>query len=125
MEQDSLQAERRKYPRYKLPELVIAIPNKNEPHVARVVNVSRGGMAVRYVDQKDWLGDASELDIFVNTNFFMHDIPITCIRDLSVNNHVSFSLIHERQCCLQFKNLSPSQESLLEEFIRKFTVGNS
>lgn len=125
MEQDSLQTERRKYQRYPLPELVIAIPDKNEPQVARVVNVSRGGMAVRYVDQKDWLGDATKLDILVNSSFFMHDIPISCIRDFRVKNQVSLSVIRERQCCLQFMDLSPSQESLLDEFIRKFTAGNS
>jgi c-di-GMP-binding flagellar brake protein YcgR len=31
----------------------------------------------------------------------------------------------ERQCSLQFKDLSPAQESLLDEFIMKYTAGTS
>lgn len=119
------QNERRKHPRYHLPELVIAIPNKTKPQVARIVNVSKGGMAVRYVDQDNWLGDAGEVDIFVNSDFFLNGIPIECVRDFDINNQVSFSIMHERQCCLQFKDLTPAQESLLDEFIMKHTAGSS
>ena len=66
METLSPQTERRKHRRYQMPNLVIAIPNRSEPHVARIVNVSKGGMAVRYVEQKNWLGEAHEVDIFVD-----------------------------------------------------------
>ncbi|MBW2467482.1 MAG: PilZ domain-containing protein [Deltaproteobacteria bacterium] len=125
MENLSLQTERRKHKRYQLPELVIAVPNKSEPQVARIVNISKGGMAVRYVDQNDWLGEAHEVNIFVNNDFLMNSIPIECIRDFSVENQVSFSIIKERQCCLQFGSLNPEQESLLDEFIMKYTAGNS
>ena len=125
MEYPSPQTERRKHPRYQIPELVIAIPNKSEPHVARIVNISKGGMAVRYVEQKDWLGEAKEVDIFVNSGFSMNNIPIEGVRDFNVNDHVSFSIIQERQCCLQFGDLSPSQEYLLDAFIMKYTAGNS
>ena len=125
MEYNSPHSERRKDERYQVPDLVIAVPQKSHSQVARIVNISKGGMAVRYVDQKDWLGEAKEIDILVNSNFFMSSIPIESIRDFKVNNQVSFSIILERQCCLQFGPLSHAQESLLDEFIMKYTAGNS
>lgn len=125
MENLAIHSERRKHKRYQLPELVIAIPNKPEPQVARIVNISKGGMAVRYVDQNNWLGDADEVNIFVNNDFLMNEIPIECVRDFTVDNQVSFSILKERQCCLQFGSLSPDQELLLDEFIIKYTAGSS
>ncbi len=82
-------------------------------------------MAVRYVDQEDWLGEASEIDILVNSNLFMTSIPIEGIRNFKITNQDSFSIIQEHQCCLQFGPLSPAQEQLLDEFIMKYTAGNS
>lgn len=121
----SPQTDRRKYPRYQLPDLVIAMPESPEPHVARIVNISKGGMAVRYVDQDNWLGEAEKIDIFVNSDFSIKGLPIKCVHDFNINDHVSFSIIPERQCCLQFTDLSSTQESLLDEFIMKYTAGTS
>jgi len=120
-----LHTERRKHPRYQVPKLVIAVPQQPDSQVARIVNVSKGGMAVRYADQKDWLGDAKEIDILVNSDFFMTAITIQNIRDFKVSNRESLSVIQERQCCLQFDSLTPAQESLLDEFILNHSVGNS
>ena len=125
MEYNSPNTERRKHQRYQVPNLVIAVPQKSHSQVARIVNISKGGMAVRYVDQKDWLGQANEIDILVNSNFFMTRVPIENIRDFKITNQVSFSIIKERQCSLQFGSLTPAQETLLDEFIMKYTAGNS
>jgi hypothetical protein len=52
-------------------------------------------------------------------------LPIQSIRDFKVENNITFSIIKERQYCLQFGLLSPEQESLLDDFIMKYTAGNS
>jgi len=125
MEYNSPHIERRKHQRHQVPSLIIAVPQKSHSQVARIVNISKGGMAVRYVDQNNWLGGAKDIDILVNSKFFMTGIPIENIRDFKVDNELSFSIIRERQCCLQFGSLSPAQESLLDELIMKYTAGNS
>jgi c-di-GMP-binding flagellar brake protein YcgR len=125
MEYNSPHTERRKHHRYQVSNLVIAVPKKSHPQVARIVNISKGGMAVRYIDQKDWLGEAKEIDVLVNSKFFMTSIPIENFRDFKVNNQISFSIIQERQCCLKFGPLSPAQQSLLDEFIMNYSAGNS
>ena len=125
MEYNTPHTERRKHQRFQVANLVIAVPQKSHSQVARIVDISKGGMSVRYVDQTDWLGEANEIDILVNSDFFMTSIPIENIHDFKVDNQVSFSIIQERQCCLQFGDLSSAQESLLDEFIVRYTAGNS
>jgi len=125
MSSDSHPSERRKHERYDVKSLAIAVPTKPTSQVARIVNISKGGMAVRYLDQSEWLGQAAAIDILVNSNFFMTNIPIQNVCDFKVQNQVSFSIISERQCCLQFGSLSPEQDLLLDEFIMKYAAGNS
>ncbi len=81
MESDSLQSDRRQHQRYEVPQLAIAVPKRPTSQVARIVNISKGGMAVRYLDQQDWLGEADAIDILVNSDFFMTHIPIANISD--------------------------------------------
>ena len=125
MTDSSLHTERRKYQRHDVSSLAIAVPQKKHSRVARVVNISKGGMAVRYVDHINWLEEAREIDILVNSDFFMSSLPIESIRDFKVDNQNVFSIIQERQCCMQFGPLSPAQESLLHDFIMKYTAENS
>ena len=125
MDYSPAQIERRMHQRYKVPNLVFAAPRKSDSQVARIVNISKGGIAVCYVDQQKWLGEAKEIDILVHSNFYMRSIPVESIRDFGVKNQAAFSIIQERQCCLQFNSLSPAQESLLDEFIMNFSLGHS
>jgi len=124
MPSDPYEGERRKHERFTVKDLAIAVPNKPASQVGRIVNISKGGMAVRYLDQSDWLENAEAVDILVNSNFFMTNIPIENVNDFKVENQVSFSIIDERQCCLQFGALSPEQELRLDDFILKYTTGN-
>jgi hypothetical protein len=117
----SHQGERRKHDRFEVRNLAIAVPNKPSSQIARIVNISKGGLAVRYLEQTNWLGNADAIDILVNNSFLMSNI----LSDFKVENSVSFSIISERQCCLQFGPLSPEQELLLDEFTLRYTAGNS
>ncbi|MBW2471833.1 MAG: PilZ domain-containing protein [Deltaproteobacteria bacterium] len=121
----SLHSERRKHQRFRLKDLAIAVPNKPTSQVGRIVNISKGGLAVRYVDRDDWAGEADSIDILINSGLFLTNIPIHNVNDFEVENQVSFSIMTERQCCLQFGPLSSEQESRLDEFIRHHGVGNS
>ncbi len=125
MSPDFRHGERRKHQRYKVKELAIAVPNKPSSEIARIVNISKGGMAVRYLDQSNWLGNAADVDILVNSDFLMTNIPIENVFDFKVENHLSFSIITERQCCLQFGQLPADKEAMLEEFIAKYTAGTA
>ena len=119
---DPTQTERRRYERYKVSNLVVALPKRSSAQIAKIINISKGGMAVRYLDQSDWLGSASKIDVVANSNFFMSNIPIRAVSDFKIDNDISFSIIRERQCCLQFGELSPEQRDKLDEFIVQYTA---
>ena len=119
---DPSQTERRQHQRYQVPNLVVALPKRSSAQIAKIINISKGGMAVRYLDQSDWLGSASKIDVVANSNFFMSDIPIRAVSDFKIDNDISFSIIRERQCCLQFGELSPEQRDKLDEFIVQYTA---
>ena len=125
MQPDYQNRERRRHPRFEVKDLAIAVPNKVLPQVGRIINISKGGMAVRYLDQENWTNGAYTVDILINSNFLMTHIPIQNVGDFKVENQVSFSVMTERQCCLKFGTLSAEQEKLLDEFILKYAVGNS
>jgi hypothetical protein len=108
MPSDSYLRERRKHDRFVVRKLAIAVPNTPTSQIAKIVNISKGGIAVRYLEQKNWLKNADTIDILVNSNFMMNNIPIKNVNDFKVTNPVSFSIISERQCCLQFGALSPT-----------------
>jgi len=119
---DPTQTERRQNERYRVPNLVVALPKRSSAQIAKIINISKGGMAVRYLDQSDWLGSASKIDVVANSNFFMSNIPIRAVSDFKIDNDISFSIIRERQCCLQFGELSPEQRDKLDEFIVQYTA---
>ena len=119
---DPSQTERRQHQRYQVPNLVVALPKRSSAQIAKIINISKGGMAVRYLDQSDWLGSASKIDVVANSNFFMSNIPIRAVSDFKIDNDISFSIIRERQCCLQFGELSPEQRDKLDEFIVQYTA---
>lgn len=125
MQPDYNTNDRRRQQRFEVKNLAIAVPNKPSPQVGRIVNISKGGMAVRYLDMESWADEADTIDILINSSFFMTKIPILNVNDFKVENQVSFSVMTERQCCLEFGTLSVDQEKLLDEFIMKHAVGNS
>jgi hypothetical protein len=125
MPHDSYQNEKRKFPRFKLRDLAIAVPNKPTSQVGRIVNISKGGMAVRYLEQEDWGDDADTIDILINNNLFLTSVPVQNVNDFKVDSYVPLSVTRERQCCFKFGRLSLSQEKLLDTFIMLHTAGNS
>ena len=125
MDIDTSQTERRQHERYLVPNLVVVLPKRSSAQIARIINISRGGMAVRYLDQNDWLGDANKIDILANSDFFMTNLPINSIRDFKIENDISFSIIRERQCCLKFGELTPEQQESLDAFILQYSAGKA
>ena len=109
--------ERRKYERYDINDLMIAVPNRDGSQVARIANISKGGLAVKYADDLGWLGEAKEIDIIVNGNFLLASIPIVEVDDFELGKDAVFTTIKERQTCVKFDGLSKNQKIIIEELI--------
>ena len=111
--------ERRKYKRHDINDLVIAVPNRYGSQIARVINISEGGLAVKYTDDLEWLGEAEEIDIIVNRDFLLTHIPIVSVDDFEIGQG-PFSTVDERQTCIKFGRLSTEQKKIIDEIIELY-----
>ena len=92
---------------------------------AQVVNISKGGMAVRYIDEGKLLTSTMEVDILKDSDFFMTDIPVTVMRDFRYKDDEHFTTVMERQACLKFGELAPDEHDHLDYLIMKYSWGEA
>ena len=119
-------AEKRRYKRYKIKGDAYAAIFTNPPKMGRIINISKGGFAFRYVaDEKQIIG-SFKTEIFISGNgFYLKDIPFQTISDFHIDNQVSCSTVIIKQCGGQFVELIQSHISQLDHFIRNYTIGEA
>ena len=122
---EKAQLERRQHKRFKIRNLMIAVQNRSNTKVAQVVNISQGGMAVRYVDEGELMTSTTEINILKNTDFFMTEVPVDVIRDFRYDDEEHFTTVMERQSCMKFGNLEPEQQDRLDYLIMKYSWGEA
>lgn len=90
--------------------------------VGKIVDISRGGLAFRYLRVGGRLGETFELDMFSrNNDFRMEKVPVRTIWDRGSPGQLSFST-RRRLRGVQFGKLTQEQLSELECFIFLNTV---
>ena len=122
---EKAQLERRQHKRFRINNLMIAVQNRSNTKVAQVVNISKGGMAVRYVDEGELLTSTTEVNILKNSGFFMTEVPVDVIRDFRYNDDEHFTIIMERQSCMKFGKLAPEKQDRLDYLLMKYTWGEA
>lgn len=111
--------ERRKHQRYRVKEEALVI---SPEIVGQITDISLGGMAFRYADKIDSSQPSEELDLFLSNNdFYLDSVPITTISDRTLLTVSPYSPMVMRLCGVQFGQLSPSQQTQLEQFIESHT----
>jgi len=119
MDTDQRFPERRKDKRFKLKEPVFAILYSAPTKTAQVVDISRGGLALRYVKSEEGSSVIDKLDIFKSDfSFYMDNIKAKTVSDIAVVGEKINSSKEIRRCGLQFEDLTKSQISQLESFIQ-------
>jgi len=115
--------ERRKHQRFQVQNRVFVGVGPHFDKVGRIIDVSLGGLAFRYVARGE-PPDGLSLDIFsADVGFFLRCVPFETVADFEIPNEKPFDLITTRQCAVQFGNLTPHQMSQLEYFIQNYTNG--
>ncbi len=119
--------ERRRFKRYLVQDGVVAVPISSTIKIGKIMDISKGGISVRYVDDEVWQSNTFELDILLaDDDFYLPKVPIKAtVSDFEVEKDIPFSFITERQCGLEFGNLSEEQLSLLNDFIVNHTTGEA
>lgn len=112
--------ERRKYQRFAVSDGALAILKPFPIKLGRVMDISKGGIEIRYFDDKAWSNDFSEIAIMMSGgNVRLENLPVKTIADTEMVDDFSSS-IEKRKRCMQFGQLSDEQKNLLEKFIEKF-----
>jgi c-di-GMP-binding flagellar brake protein YcgR len=112
---------RRKYVRYKAKEGALVSPVAESRKYWRILDVSLGGMSFRYIPCED-LNGFSEIDIVTqDLDFALEGIPFRVVSDCEFTDR-SASVMELRRCGVEFGSLTHHQESLLAEFIRRYTL---
>lgn len=118
--------ERRRQPRFKVAEGVFAALVNHDSKLGQIRDISRIGLAFRYIDYGDESSEVSELKIIIGSGgVYLDKMPFRKVFDFEVENEYSFSSLKMRQIGLQFGKLNRRQRARLDSFIRNHTVGEA
>ncbi len=118
--------ERRKHSRLQTQERVYAALNNGSIQIGQIQNISKGGLAFRYVANREQVEGSYKVDIFATDNaFYLKNIPFKSISDVYIDFEIPFSTTSLRQCGGQFVELTRIQVSQLDYFIESYTISKA
>lgn len=100
-----------------------SVPEAKPVKMGQIVDISKGGLAFRYIDQKVVANEPFELDIiFARDAFQLKKILFKTVYDFDAVSEFLFTSIIIKQQGIQFRELDSSQIFQLDRFIRKYTI---
>lgn len=119
--------ERRKHRRFQVKDgALVALRLHVSKLVGQIVDISKGGLAFRYIDTGDRPRGSFQLDILLEkSGFLLEKVPAKTISDSEMPDESSYSSTTTRRQGVQFGELTINQKSQLEYFIRNHTVGQA
>jgi hypothetical protein len=116
-------AERRRHKRFPVQRKAYALLKTHESKLGQIVNISKGGLAFRYMSARKRLKGTFDIDIMITDNGFRLDnVRVRMISEREVNDERSFSFLKIRQLGVEFADLSQDQDARLEYFIQKYAT---
>lgn len=116
-------AERRKHRRFRVQDGNLAALSPELCVVGQIVDISRSGLAFRYVASNARSHECAELKILKTDGTFSCDrIPFKTIWDCSTPQDFSLGSLTLRHCGVQFGKLGDDQKFDLKYFIENHTT---
>lgn len=110
----------RKHIRYYAKDRAIVMVSSGfEDSGYHVIDISKGGLALRYLGAERWTELFDEVHIKFNERFFIPNLPVKVISDSLINS----SYISLRRLGVQFGKLTNEQENLLDQFLNCYIEG--
>jgi hypothetical protein len=117
-------AERRRHRRFQVPSSAFAGLGPYFGKVGRILDVSMGGLAFRYIGLEEPNG-SSYLDIFINDlDLYLRKVPFQTISDFPVITDSSTAVTLRRRG-VQFGEMTPQQRDALGNFIEEHAIGEA
>ncbi len=95
--------------------ILVLVGQKTTGALYHVVDISKVGLAFRYLGEQELANNVSELSILLNDNIWLEKVPIKTTSDI----HFNIDNISMRRRGLQFDSLTSAQKSQLEEFMQR------
>jgi hypothetical protein len=124
-------AERRKHERFKVKNGTIAIIRLSNilasvQKYGQIINISRGGVAFRYIDRKDKSNEPVKLDLlFIQDSIcsaYLKYVSLKPVWVSHIDSKTSFNQVKIKQQGVEFGEMMPQQESQLDRFLNKCTI---
>jgi len=110
--------ERRKHKRFQVQDEAIAVLRPIVDKRGPIIDISKGGLAFRYITAQESSGRSSKLDILLpDLSFYLGHLPIRTVRDFEVTSEYALGSTKTRRCSVQFGKLTPKQISQIESFM--------
>lgn len=116
--------DRRRYRRFKVPNDAFCIVKKPRFKLGQIVDMSAGGLAMCYLDDRIVSDAEFAVDIMLADNgFYLSNIRVALVWDADCEFLIPDDLRYMKQCGLQFSALSAEQKAKLTYFIPQHTNG--
>ena len=90
--------------------------------VGDILDVSKGGAAIKYVAEETPPNGTCELTMAgTNPRFFLNKVPIAAVTDIPMTT-VAFGAMQPRRLGIRFGALTAEQKACIEEFIDNHTT---
>ena len=114
--------ERREHKRFQVQDDAIAVLRPIVDKRGPIIDISRGGLAFRYITAKESSDRSLKLDILLpDLSFYLGHLPIRTVRDFEVTSEYALRSTKTRRCSVQFRKLTPKQISQIESFMENHT----
>ena len=119
MEQRQQTSQKRAHPRYQALDRALAtisLPSTSMPY--HIIDISKGGLAFRYLGEKMPSDEIAALDLYYNDTLCIKGIPVRNVADCWTGS----DLTDIRRNCLSFTGLTDEQQAQLDLFIQTYTL---
>jgi hypothetical protein len=114
--------DRRKYKRFRVEERAFAVFGSRVWQLGKILDISRAGLAFRYISHADRSNGSSELLIYLaDKGFRLEKVPFETVWDSELSDQLPSASITMRCRGVQFTELTQDQRAQLGNFIRNHT----
>ncbi|MEJ2657015.1 MAG: hypothetical protein P8012_07425 [Desulfobacterales bacterium] len=125
MTDNTVITDQRRYKRYKTREDTLVSFTSGSLQMGRIINIGRGGLAFYCVDTKKQIISSFKMNIFLaNDGYNLTEIPFKIVSEFSLSGKIYGRKPKLRRCCVEYGQLTHSQSSSLDYFIKNYTIDN-
>jgi hypothetical protein len=116
--------EKRRFRRFQVPKNAFALLNGPDGRLGRITDISKDGLAFRYVGKGEPPKRSFQMDILLaNNGFRLEKVSFRTVSDFEVSKPGLANFLIMRRRGVQFDGLDQNYVSRLEYFIKNYALG--